>query len=365
MENKLFPSLYITDLREECNEATLLKELDKINIKLSSVIIYRNPYSHQSYGSGKLTFFTLRDAERTLELLNYTLILGRACRLMWFKKDKSSREMTKSNIFIRNLEKSVTVRELYNEFSKYGTIFSCQIGGLNKPPGESKGYAYVQYENAESAQKAINSANHTQIKGKEIQVTLFVKRSQRYGGSGPLYNNLYVKFIPKHYNSEMLKQLFENAGEIISAVVIYEKEEEQENKGFGFVCFKNAEDAKNAETDYNDKEVEEQKLFVCKALSKEERKRQLKEERFKLYKNCNLYLKFLPPHITDDHLKNELQIYGKIISARIFQENKFDPHLNQSKLTSKGYGFVCYSNEEDARNVSSQFLFMHIIRIGS
>jgi polyadenylate-binding protein len=350
MENKLFPSLYITDLREECNEATLVNELAKINIKLSSVMIYRNSNSHQSYGSGKLTFFTLREAEQALELFNYTPILGRPCRLMWFKKDKSMPEMTNSNIFIRNLEKSVTVKELYNEFSKYGTIFSCKIGGLKKPPWESKGYAYVQYENEENAQKAISSAHHTQIKGKQIQVTLFVKKSLRYEDRGPLYNNIYVKFIPRYYDNAMLEQLFENAGEITSAVVIYEKEEKKENKGFGFVCFKNAEDAKQAETDYNGKEVEGQKLFVCKSLSKEERKSQLKEERLKLYKNCNLYLKFIPPYVTTNLLKNKLQIYGQIVSARIFQENKFYPILNESKLTSLGYGFVCFSNEKEGRN---------------
>jgi len=43
------------------------------------------------------------------------------------------------------------------------------------------------------------------------------------------------------------------------------------SKGFGYVCFNEVEDAKRAEEELNDKEIEGRVLSVCKFVKKAER----------------------------------------------------------------------------------------------
>jgi len=54
----------------------------------------------------------------------------------------------------------------------------------------------------------------------------------------------------------------------------------------------------------------------------------------------NLYVKHLEDHITEDMLRKEFEQYGKITSLRIMVDEK---------KQSKGFGFVCFSTEQEAQ----------------
>jgi len=109
---------------------------------------------------------------------------------------------------------------------------------------------------------------------------------------------LYVKNFPKaNFSEEDLKVLFEPFGEILSCKVVLELDEAAgesgETKapsGFGFVSFKNSEDAEKAleafTTGGDDKDKDQtdfKQLFVCKAMKKADRQKQVKNRttRFK------------------------------------------------------------------------------------
>ncbi len=82
-------------------------------------------------------------------------------------------------------------------------------------------------------------------------------------------NKLFVAGLPWAINSESLRELFSSYGEITDAVVIMDRET-QRSKGFGFVTFKNAEDAKSA-LEMNSKEVDGRTLVVNVARPREDR----------------------------------------------------------------------------------------------
>ena len=67
-----------------------------------------------------------------------------------------------------------------------------------------------------------------------------------------------MKEIPKqNFDNKDLENLFSKFGEIKSAIVL--KDEKNESKGFGFVCFNKAEDAEKALKEMNDKKIFENK----------------------------------------------------------------------------------------------------------
>jgi len=75
---------------------------------------------------------------------------------------------------------------------------------------------------------------------------------------------VYVGNLPFSVDKAKLEELFAPFGEIEEAVVISDKFSGR-SKGFGFVTFKNDEDAKKAIGEMNDKEVEGRPLKVNEA----------------------------------------------------------------------------------------------------
>lgn len=81
---------------------------------------------------------------------------------------------------------------------------------------------------------------------------------------------LYVGNLPYTVTTQDLLKIFSEAGEVQEAIVISDKFSGR-SKGFGFVTFANAEDAKKAVDSMNEKDVEGRKIVVNVARPREER----------------------------------------------------------------------------------------------
>ena len=82
-------------------------------------------------------------------------------------------------------------------------------------------------------------------------------------------NKIFVGSLPWSINSDSLKELFSQYGEITEAVVITDRETGR-SKGFGFVTFASEESAQKA-LDMGGKEVEGRSIIVNMAKPREER----------------------------------------------------------------------------------------------
>ena len=81
---------------------------------------------------------------------------------------------------------------------------------------------------------------------------------------------LYVGGLPYSTQEDALKELFAQAGSVVSAVIIMDKMSGR-SKGFGFVEMSTQEEAQAAISMFNDQEFEGRKLTVNEARPMEAR----------------------------------------------------------------------------------------------
>ena len=122
-------------------------------------------------------------------------------------------------------------------------------------------------------------------------------------------------------------------------------DDDEKNKGFGFVSFDDAETAEAACAELNGTEVQGKTIYVGRAQKKAERQMELKKkfeqmkiERMTRFQGVNLYVKNLDDTIDDERLRTEFTPFGTITSAKVMCEEG----------RSKGFGFVCFSSPEEA-----------------
>jgi len=334
-------AIYVGDLNTDVTEVILFEIFKRFGA-VQSIRVCRDNVTKKSLGYAYVNFANKEDANRAIDALNNTPIKGRTCRIMWSNRDPTERRNGLGNIFIMNLDPQIGSKELHDTFSQFGNIISVKIPIDDNQ--RSRRYGYVHFEQAECADKAIKIVNGKQIGDNVVYVNRFIPKADRIAKIESIWTNVYVKNFGTNYTEEDLRNLFSTFGEITSLIIM--KNSNEESKGFGFVNFKNHDDAVKA-LELNDHVINGKKLFCCRAKKKSERMLEVRKMRDFKRKNTiqsnygrNLYIKHLEDHITEDILRKEFEQYGKITSLRIMVDEK---------KQSKGFGFVCYSTEQEAQ----------------
>lgn len=151
------------------------------------------------------------------------------------------------------------------------------------------------FRDAASTQKALEV---TQKDNSSIGVKFAPKDKKDFR---KVYNNIFIKNMPKNWTVEEVKNHFAPYGHITSVFL-----GKSEHGSYCFVCFGAADvrdreagprSAEKAVEEMDGRDFEGQKLYVREALKREARKNELMHETFK-YKNskkrCNLYVKGFP-----------------------------------------------------------------------
>jgi len=360
-----FASLYVGDLDKEVTEAMMYETFNSIG-PVASIRVCRDNVTRQSLGYAYVNYHSVADAEQALDKLNYSQIRGRSCRIMWSHRDPNLRKTGNANVFVKNLDRNIDNKALFDTFSLFGNILSCKVSADSN--GKSKGYGFVHYKTAESAKQAVERVNGMQIGEKTVYVGEFQSRQDREKPEVVNFTNLYVKNFPQEWDEEKLRGVFQKFGKITSLVIQTDKK----GRKFAFVNMEEADEAHkaiealHAKTDYRTAEEkertkdlppvpEEYYLFYCqRAQQKSERNRDL-QDRFRRNSsdgatttNVNLYVKNLDSELKDEDLKALFTPFGEVTSAHVQTDDGG---------RSRGFGFVSFNTSEEAKKAVSEMHF--------
>jgi polyadenylate-binding protein len=340
-------ALYVGELNNDVTEGILFEIFNQVG-PVASIRVCRDTLTRRSLGYAYVNFHSVVDAERALDTLNNTAIKGRPCRIMWSQRDPSVRKSGVGNIFIKNLDTNIGHKELHDTFSAFGNILSCKVALDDK--GESRGYGFVHFETAESADNAIQMVNDMMLGSKKVFVGHFRPKKEREQEKETSWTNVYVKDLDLEVSDAQLKEAFGKHGPISSATIM--RDDKGASRGFGFVNFEHHEDALKAVDALNGITLGNKKIWAGRAQKKSEREgelrrkfEQLKMDRLTKYQGINLYIKNLEDDVGEERLRKEFGALGEIKSIKIMADEKG---------VSRGFGFVCFSTPEEAQRAVTE-----------
>lgn len=384
-------SLYVGELDPSVTEAMLFELFSQIG-SVASIRVCRDAVTRRSLGYAYVNYNTTVDGEKALEELNYTLIKGRPCRIMWSQRDPALRKTGQGNVFIKNLDVAIDNKALHDTFAAFGNILSCKVA--QDESGASKGYGFVHYETDEDAAQAIKHVNGMLLNEKKVFVGHHIPKKDRQSKFEEMkanFTNIYVKNIPTEATDEEFRELFEKFGDVTSASLARDQESGK-SRGFGFVNFINHEHAATAVDELNGKDFKGQDLYVGRAQKKHEREEELRKsyeaariEKASKYQGVNLYVKNLEDDVDDEKLRELFAPFGAITSTKVMRDSPAETAAAEEKEKkeeeknkenakegeaeaeddaekkeaapksekralgkSKGFGFVCFNNPDDA-----------------
>ncbi|EGN93247.1 hypothetical protein SERLA73DRAFT_172163 [Serpula lacrymans var. lacrymans S7.3] len=247
----------------------------------------------RSKGYGFVHYETGEAAETAIKAVNGMLLNDKKVYVGYHisRKERQSKldEMKAqfTNLYIKNLDTSVTQDEFEEMFQKYGNVTSAIVQVDEE--GNSKGFGFVNYEHHEEAQSAVDALHDTDIRGKKLFVSRAQKKAEREEELRRSYEqakmeklskyqgvNLYIKNLEDDVDDEKLRAEFEPFGTITSCKVM--RDDKSTSKGFGFVCFSSPDEATKAVAEMNNKMIGSKPLYVSLAQRREVRRQQLESQ---------------------------------------------------------------------------------------
>lgn len=154
-------------------------------------------------------------------------------------------------VFCMQLSQRIRARDLEEFFSSVGKVQDVRLITCNKTR-RFKGIAYVEFKDPESVTLALGLSGQ-KLLGVPIVVQHTQAEKNRMGNSmpnlmpkgqtGPM--RLYVGSLHFNITEDMLRGIFEPFGKIDNIQLIMDPETGR-SKGYGFLTFRNADDAKKA-----------------------------------------------------------------------------------------------------------------------
>lgn len=141
--------------------------------------------------------------------------------------------------------------------------------------------------------------------------------------------NLIVNYLPQNMTDENFKKLFNAIGPVKNSKVCRNKQTGW-SFGYGFIDYFTEQDAQLAIDKLNGHQIENKRLKVAFSRPNADKN-----------KGSNLYIRNLPPFITEEQLKKQFESYGNIVNCRVL--------VDKATGLCNGNGFILYEKKAEAQ----------------
>eukprot|EP01083_Nonionella_stella_P187625 689810_1 len=225
-------------------------------------------------------------------------------------------DLQQRSLFVGDLDENVSKHELYEIFSKYGTVDEIKLP-LNKK-GKCLGHAYINYKFVKDAQSALSNLRHPIINSKQCRVMPWAKPDKSN-------YNICVKHLPSSVTNAQLYDMFSPYGTISSSKVQANPKTNQ-SLGYGYVAFESEQQANDAINKTNGMMVKGHRIATEMFISRQQRYERLDKLDF-----TNVYVKHIPPSWSETDV---IQFFEQETNGRISSHH----------FSHKGYGMSACLN---------------------
>ena len=346
-EEKEKKVLYFSDLPLSTTEEDIKKFLEEYKEKILSITLDKNPRNLELKKSlnAKIIISDYNTANKIRIEMNLKKINNHSVRIMWDEKDNSIRYNIKSNLYFKGIPLNISTRKVYEYFLKFGDISSLKI--IEDNNGNHFDYGYITYYNNNDAEKAILETNGKKIfdDNNIIEIRHFQKKNDY---------QIYINNFDQKLNESDLNKICSKYGNIIS-LNIYQ---DSIGRNYAILQYNNQESTNNALKNLINEIPSEKNL----KLQIEKKKKIERNQENKLresnnifnyqYQLCNLHIRNIPLTAKEEDLQKTFSKYGKIRSIKIerYKLEKNEENSYKEIPKSKGFGYVCFENQESAKN---------------
>ncbi|XP_005395451.1 PREDICTED: nucleolin isoform X2 [Chinchilla lanigera] len=275
---------------------------------------------------GYVDFESAEDLEKALELTGLK-VFGSEIKLEKPKGKDSKKDRDARTLLAKNLPYKVTQDELKEVFED-----AIEIRLVSKD-GKSKGIAYIEFKTEADAEKTFEEKQGTEIDGRSVSLYYTGEKGQNQdyrGGKNSTWSGesktLYLSNLSYSATEETLQEVFEKA-----TFIKVPQNQNGKSKGYAFIEFASFEDAKEALNSCNKREIEGRTIRL-------ELQGPRGSPNARSQPSKTLFVKGLSEETTEETLKES---FDGSIGARIVTDRETG--------SSKGFGFVDFNTEEDAK----------------
>lgn len=209
-----------------------------------------------------------------------------------------------ASLYVGDLAPDVNEGLLFEVFNAVGAVASIRVC-RDAVTRRSLGYAYVNFHQMADAERALDSMNFTDIKGRPCRI-MWSQRDPSLRRSG--VGNIFVKNLNESIDNKQLYDTFSLFGNILSCKVVTDRETGA-SKGYGYVHYETAEAAKAAIEKLDGMLLDGQEVQVGEFMSRSTRPGQ--------NDFTNLYVKNIPFEWDNAKLNEEFAKFGEVVSAAV------------------------------------------------
>ena len=347
--NKIENNIFVKKIPKEINGKEFHEYFSKYGNILSAKLA--EDEEGESMGYGFVLYDSEEGAKKAIKECNGKDWNGKKLFVSQFQQNRPKQAPKFNNIYVRNIPKDWSEKDIKEYFSKYGEI----------------GSMIVREPEADKLKKELPEEKRRHILNHKYAFVCF--KSLDGPAKKAVSRVPYLKTIDADYNKkidEIAKVAQENGVKEedmykCACYVLDNKEEEKvKNKEEFQKVIKNFQDTINDNDGVYMIKNKEGRLDCCQALKKAEREKKLKQlyEKIKKkikdkYKFCNLYVKNLPNNFTDEKLKELFGKFGEIRSAKVVKK-ELESHYLVKKVSVKVFGFVCFFEPAKAQEAKQK-----------